>query len=506
MLTDPGRHLADSVSRLADCLAHWAAVAPDHPALLHEGQSFDYAALDAAVSETAERLETRGLRPGDRLFIVGENTPATVMLVLAGNRAGGVVSVVNARMADSEIRTLHDFADPRIAAFACDGSAAATAHAQALGAEGDGPIRLGQTRDSLPEPRGQDPRRDTALIMFTSGTTGRPKGVMLSNACLLDQAKSQCMARALTPADTLYAVSPLSHNIGLVGNVLAAFAAGCRTVLPIRHDAGYLARMLAEGEITVIVGVPQLYAGLVEHAVREGMSFDGARLRVAGSGGAPLDPALKERVRGLLGVNLSNGYGATEFVPVSRTPLHLLDRELAANVVGVPSEGVELRIVDADGTDRPEGEAGEIWVRGPFMMQGYFRNAEATDEVMRPGGWLATGDIGEFRDGLLSIVGRQKEIIIRSGCNVYPTDVEAALSTHPDVSAVAVVGRPVQGNEEIVAYVTALPGRSLDPQALRDFVRPVLTAYKIPSEIVVLDVMPVGPTGKILKAALKNRA
>lgn len=512
LLTQPQGHLADALDTYAEAVAHWGREAPDRIAIEHEGGSTTYGALSAAMQTLADRLAALGLRHRDRIFIVGENTLGTVLLVLAANRVGAAASVVNARMATSEIRVLRDFAEPRLTAFATRASAKAGEHAAALGAGdqiGDGPfegIRICPADpDSPPEPASADRRAETALIMFTSGTTGLPKGVMLSNATMLEQAKAQCVARLLTPADTLYAVSPLSHNIGLVGNVLASFAAGCRTILPVRHDPAYLARKLAAGEITVIVGVPQLYAGLIEHAAANGIGFDAARLRVGGSGGAPLDPALKARVKAVLGVTLSNGYGATEFVPVSRTPLDMLDRDLASNVVGVLSEGVDLRIVGEDGQDMPEGESGEIWVRGPFMMQGYFRNPEATAEVMRPGGWLATGDMGEYRDGLLSIVGRKKEIIIRSGFNVYPTDVEAALSAHPDVSMAAVLGRAVPGNEEIVAFVTPLPGHSIDPAALKDFTRRDLTPYKVPTEIVVLDEMPIGPTGKILKTALKSR-
>ena len=246
-----------------------------------------------------------------------------------------------------------------------------------------------------------------------------------------------------------------------------------------------------------------LYTRMLEYIAEHGVDMSNARLRVGASGGASLDPALKARVKEVLGVTLSNGYGATEFVPVTRVPVGV---EAESNVVGLPSPGVELRIVDEEGAEVPRGQAGEIWARGPFCMKGYFRNPEATAEVMKPGGWLATGDLGEMReDGMLAIVGRKKEVIIRSGFNVYPADVEAALSLHDDVAEVAVIGRTVPGNEEVVAFITARPGATIDPAALSDFVRASLTAYKVPSEIIVIDAMPIGPTGKIQKARLKDR-
>jgi acyl-CoA synthetase (AMP-forming)/AMP-acid ligase II len=266
---------------------------------------------------------------------------------------------------------------------------------------------------------------------------------------------------------------------------------------------GDLVNLIAAGEVTMMVAVPQLYTRMLEYIADHGIDMTNARLRTAASGGAPLDPKLKTMVQDVMNVTLSNGYGATEFVPVTRVPL---GKDAASNVVGLPAPGVEVRIVDDAGQDVPQGTAGEIWAKGPFAMQGYFRNPEETAKVLMGEGWLATGDLGEIQDnGMLAIVGRKKEIIIRSGFNVYPTDVEAALTAHDSVMEAAVIGRPREGNEDIIAFVTAAPNQTIDPDTLRNFVRGTLTDYKVPTEIIVIDAMPIGPTGKIQKALLKDR-
>ncbi len=501
--------LADTSEKYSDFIDHWGRTAPDQVAIENSNQTLTYGEIARDVDRLATHLAQQGLRPRDRLFIVGENAVGTVLLVFAANRVGASISVVNARMKTSEIKVLRDFADPRLTAFVAQGSDVTGDHARALGASVidletlGGEIWLGSVNDASEQNEDRGATKDQiALIMFTSGTTGTPKGVMLTNATMLAQAQSQNRARSLGPDDRLYVVAPMSHQIGLSGSVISSTCAGCRMILPLRHDPDYLARKLAAGDVTIVVGVPQLYNGLLAYAASKGITFEKSRLRLAGSGGAPLDPALKERVRDVLGVTLANGYGATEFVPVCRVPP---GADVASNVVGKLEPGVECRIVDDDGTDLPDGTSGEIWVRGPFMMVGYFRNPDATAEVMRPGGWLATGDIGMIENGMIAITGRKKEIIIRSGFNVYPTDVEAALTEYPDVNMAAVLGRRVENNEEIVAFVTAMPDRTIDPDALRDFTRKTLTAYKVPTEVVVLDEMPIGPTGKILKTALKDR-
>ncbi|WP_407492787.1 class I adenylate-forming enzyme family protein [Pseudooceanicola sp. MF1-13] len=504
--------LADRFARFHELVAHWAEVAPKSPALIEGDRTITYGQLDDLVNDTAASLSDAGLRENDRILIVAENSCSAIVLITAANRLGACCSILNARMTATEIRAIADFAEPRIIAFPVVDPAisnAAGALAEEFGATPlitstfFGTIKVCPTADSTPNPSQDDPSEDLGLIMFTSGTTGTPKGVMLTNRTLLTQGEAQVINRELTADDAIYLVSPLAHSIGLSSNLLSAFASGARLHVTPRFAVSDLVQKIAAGDVTMVVAVPQLYTRMLEYIAEENLDMSNCRLRVGASGGAPLDPALKARVKQVMGVTLSNGYGATEFVPVTRVPIGM---EADSNVVGLPSPGVEVRIVDADGHDVPQGESGEIWSRGPFCMKGYFRNPDESAKVMKPDGWLATGDLGEIRpNGMLAIVGRQKEIIIRSGFNVYPTDVEAALTAHDSVMEAAVIGRAVPGNEEVVAFVTAAPGHSIDTDDLMAAARDSLTAYKVPSEIIVIDKMPIGPTGKIQKALLKDR-
>ncbi|MGG7567084.1 class I adenylate-forming enzyme family protein [Rhodovulum sp. DZ06] len=503
----PAARLADRHARFHELVARWAAERPDAIAIEEGARRLTWAELEREVDAVAAALTAAGLRPRDRILLAAENSASAITLVTAANRLDACVSILNARMKASEIQAIADFAQPRLIAFPLvDGGGAAQALAAEFGAAplyadaSIGEIHALPAADVAPLTEAES---HLGLIMFTSGTTGTPKGVMLSNATLLAQAEAQVINRELSTADSIYLVSPIAHSIGLSSNVLSAFAAGARLHVAPRFSVAHLVEQVAAGEVTMMVAVPQLYTRMLEHIEAAGLDMSGAKLRAAGSGGASLDPALKAKVKEVIGVTLSNGYGATEFVPVTRVPMGM---EAASNVVGLPSPGVEIRIVDDEGRDVPAGESGEIWAKGPFCMQGYYKAPEETAKVLMPGGWLATGDLGEIRpDGMLAIVGRKKEVIIRSGFNVYPADVEAALSAHDDVQEAAVLGRAVPGNEEVVGFVTAAPGRKVDPAAVIAFARESLTAYKVPSEVIVLEAMPIGPTGKIQKALLKDR-
>jgi acyl-CoA synthetase (AMP-forming)/AMP-acid ligase II len=249
--------------------------------------------------------------------------------------------------------------------------------------------------------------------------------------------------------------------------------------------------------------VPQVFARLLDYADKANIDLSDTGIRALGCGGAPLDPALKERVKRTFGVPIGNGYGATEMVPVCRVPDGV---DADGDVVGQPQPGVEVLLMKEDGTQAKDGEVGEMWVRGPSLMSGYYRNEAETRAVMRPGGWLATGDLGmRMPDGAYRIAGRIKELIIRSGFNVYPVEVEAVLTTHPAVGQAAVVGRSVPGNEEVVAFVQLLPNRSTNAEELTAYLRERLAAYKVPCQVYIQE-LPIGPTGKILKIALRNQA
>lgn len=496
-------------ARISDLPFRWAEKTPDRIALETDTARVTWSGMAAAIERTAQWLRDHDVRPGDRVMVVNENGVAAAILVFAISRVDAWASMLNARMSAREITTMRDFAGARRVVYTIGDSPAAAAHAAAIGAAIHhdpvlGSFAIGPLDESaVPEPVFAPGDRQVATLTFTSGTTGHPKAVMLTHHAVMFTGASNCVSRKITPADRLYIVAPLSHSIGLSSNLLAAAWAGATSLLPARFDPAHLAKALRDDKVTFLVAVPQVYGRLLDYAQEKGLDLRSAALRVTGVGGAPLDATLKKRVTETFGLPFGNGYGATEMVPITRVPDGV---EAEDNVIGEAQPGVEIRIVRADGTQAPPGEVGEMWARGPSLMQGYYRDAAATAEVMRPGNWLATGDLcQQDPNGNYRIVGRIKEVIIRSGFNVYPTEVEGVLNTHPSIAASAVVGRTVEGNEEVVAYVQLLPGRDADTAALQSFLRDNLAAYKVPSEIVVHQ-LPIGPTGKILKSALKRDA
>jgi acyl-CoA synthetase (AMP-forming)/AMP-acid ligase II len=260
---------------------------------------------------------------------------------------------------------------------------------------------------------------------------------------------------------------------------------------------------LAEENISIFQGVPAMHAKLVEHVQTGHAPWHAPALRFAYSGGSPLDPALKARVEALYNVPLHNGYGMTESSPtIAQTMLDAPREDCAA---GHPIPGIELRFVGIDGFDVPTGEVGELWVRGPNVMLGYYRNDAQTRTTITEEGWLRTGDLARLEpDGALVIAGRSKELIIRSGFNVYPAEVENVLNAHPGVLQSAVIGRTVEGNEEVIAFVELLPSVHALPDDIVEWCAARLAPYKRPAEIRVLAALPAASTGKVLKHKLRD--
>jgi acyl-CoA synthetase (AMP-forming)/AMP-acid ligase II len=284
--------------------------------------------------------------------------------------------------------------------------------------------------------------------------------------------------------------------------MLGTLYAGACLYLAARFSASSTLAAIRNDGLTILQGVPAMYARLLELA-------DGplnSRLRFLYAGGSPLDPVLKQQVEHVLGMPLHNGYGMTESSPtISQTRL---DAPRADTSVGAVIPGVAVRIVDAGGIDVAPGQAGELWVRGPNVMKGYYQEPALTAATMREGGWLNTGDMArQDPDGALFIVGRTKELIIRSGFNVYPLEVETALNAHPGVAQSAVVGRAsANGNEEVVAFVEADPVHPVTEEQLQAHLAERLSPYKCPSQIIIMAALPAAATGKILKGRLKTLA
>jgi long-chain acyl-CoA synthetase len=345
-------------------------------------------------------------------------------------------------------------------------------------------------------------------VLYTSGTTGDPKGVMLTHRNLLYIARLSSALRMLVAGDRIYGVLPISHVYGLASVCLGTLFAGACIHLEPRYAPEALLRSLAQDGITVLQGVPSMYAKLLEHMRATRAPLDAPRLRLCYAGGSPLGPALKADVERTFGAPLHNGYGLTEAAPtIAHTRLDAPREDCS---VGTLLPGLEMRIVDlADPRhgDAREGEAGELWVRGPNVMRGYYRDPASTARTIDSEGWLNTGDIARRDlDGALFIVGRTKELIIHSGFNVYPVEVESVLNAHPAVTQSAVVGRAAAGNEEVVAFVELSPGAMATSDDIARFAAERLAPYKRPAEIVILPALPTSATGKILKHRLRTLA
>lgn len=500
-------------STVGEIPARWAAEAPQRLALTDGATPFTWLDLDRARREWRERLAAWDVRPGDRVMVVGENTPAMAMLLLAATTLGAWIVNVNARLSAREIAAIREHARARRVIYLTGVSADARAHsegdrgAQAVDAGPWGAMAVSACDEGASaEPATGDPARDVAALLYTTGTTGTPKAVMLTHANLLFIANSSTTLRGLVPGDRVYGLLPLSHVYGMASVCLGSLNAGTSIHFQPRFSPAATAAFLRDEQLTICQGVPAMYAKLVEHLKGRGETRFGANaLRFLYAGGSPLAVDLKREVEAFFGLPLHNGYGLTEASPTLTQTRFDAPRDDSS--VGPPIPGVTLRLVDREGRDVPEGEVGELWARGPGTMKGYYKDPKATAEAIRPGGWLATGDLAR-RDagGSYFIEGRVKELIIRSGFNVFPVEVEAVLNTHPAVSQSAVVGRPVHGNEEVVAFVELAPGAHATADELAAHCAATLAPYKRPAEIVILPALPAAPSGKVLKGKLAQVA
>ena len=341
-----------------------------------------------------------------------------------------------------------------------------------------------------------------AALMYTTGTTGDPKGVMLTHANLLYASWASTQIRAMHDNDHVYGVLPYTHIFAFVSAFLAALRAGAKIELVPRFEPGAFFTALAGG-VSLVPAVPAMYAKLLEYAERVGItSPDAPRLRYMSAGGAPLDPDWKLRVERFFGLCLHNGYGMTESsAGICATRVGDEREDISA---GPPMPDQDVRIVATPGQSQVRDGVGEIVVKGPNVMLGYYKNAEETARMIDSDGYLHTGDLGRLDDdGYLHVVGRCKELIIRSGFNVYPPEVETAINAHPDVVHAAVIGqREADGNEKVLAFVERAPLANIDEAALQRFIEDQLAPYKRPARIVVTDSLPLSTAGKVLKYRL----
>ncbi|MDD2546192.1 MAG: class I adenylate-forming enzyme family protein [Burkholderiaceae bacterium] len=464
----------------------------------------DFATLGGWVERLADELRAHGVQEGDRVLAVAENCPEHVALILACSRVGAWSCGVNARMARGEVEAFVQKADPRLVYFTRTASEAAAGHArqaQAVPSVLPGLSRSLARAQAVPEPAPL--AQQVAAVIFTSGTTGAPKGVLVSHEGLLQFARVSSTSRALGPQDRSYAYVPMTHIFGLATVLMASLYAGASLVMRTHFDPADLFDALAHHGVSNLQGPPAMYTRLLAWLDAQGMAHPQApALRYIYTGAAPLDLALKRAVEARFGQVLHHGYGLSEYAgALALVPRGSRREDTSA---GYLVEGGELRIVDAQGQDVPLGERGEIWMRGVGLMPGYFRDPESTAQVMRPGGWYASGDLGrQDADGAVYVVGRLKEMIIRSGFNVYPGEVESVLTQFPRIQRAAVVGRKqADGNEEVLAFVETVGRQPLDEGALKAYLTDQLAPYKRPSRVIVVEALPMTHSGKILKRSL----
>jgi len=492
--------------RIDEVINRPALETPNKSALIEDEASWTYHELKKAVEQTAVALEVLGIRAGDRMMIVSENCIALAALLLAASRIDAWAIVVNPRLASRELDQIRDHSGARRVFFTAGVSKEAATHASRYAAEvgAVGPLSsIGVTslnEDTAAEPVKASAAEQVAVLIYTSGTTGTPKGVMLTHENLLFSAKSTADIRLMTSEDKLYVVLPISHIVG-ISLLIMTLMTGATVRLVSKYDPAALTAAIADEGITILNGVPATYQRLLEYKTVAGIpKLNRGKLRLIAVAGAPLDIDLKSRVEEELGLSLLNGYGITECSPGISAVRIGAPRDDQA--VGILAPGVESRIVGRDGKLVVNGQVGELHVRGRNVMLGYYHAPDMTANAIDAEGWFNTGDLARFEGDCLFIVGRTKEMIIRSGFNVYPAEIEGVLSSHQDVVQCAVVGRAVEGNEEVVAFVKLLSGARTSSEDLMAHVAPRLTSYKRPSKIIILEDLPATSTGKILKHKL----
>ena len=518
---------------LASFVREHALRSPERTAMRMGEQSYSYAQLDAMASAVANYLVEQGLKPGDHVALSCPNLPYFPMVYYGILKAGCVVVPLNVLLKAAEIEYHLNDANAK-AYFVFEGTAElpmAKAGAAAFGEvdacqhlivmtadpAAPSPIEntttLGQILHSQPKQFEIVPRQatDTAVILYTSGTTGRPKGAELSHLNMVMNALVSVDligGQGLAKDHVFMMVLPLFHSFGQTCGMNSMFYAGGQiTMMPRFEPAGAVQIMQAHG-VTVFAGVPTMYWGLLGEA--KNLSDDAkdklrSTLQYCMSGGSALAVELLKNFEDAFQVPIMEGYGLSETSPVAS--FNHADRERKPGTVGQAIFGVEIKVVDENDGEVNAGESGEIVIRGHNVMKGYYERPEATEEALR-NGWFHTGDVGVMDDeGYVSIVDRIKDMIVRGGYNVYPREVEEVLMTHPAVSLAAVIGVPhAEHGEEISAYIVLEDDAQATPDEIRAWSKEQMAAYKYPRTVNFVDSLPMNATGKILRRELRAEA
>ena len=486
---------------LASIVTESAGRLPDQPAVRLMGTELSYAELDDRSARLATLLREKGIERGDRVGVMLPNVLEFPIAYYGVLRAGAVVVPMNVLLKRREIAFyLEDSGAELLLAwhgFAEEArEGAADAGAELIEVE---PASFGATLADLePTPGLVDTDEDdTAVILYTSGTTGKPKGAELTHQNLHRNADVTCRTTAeISAGDVVLGSLPLFHSFGQTVSMNASLMVGaCLTLLP-KFDPGDALETMQRDRVTHFYGVPTMYGALLHHPGRE--DFDTSAIRICITGGASMPVEVLRGFEDAFDAIILEGYGLSETSPVSSS--NHPDRERKPGSIGTPLEGVEMQVVDEDDNPVPQGEVGEIVIRGHNIMKGYWQRPDATEEAMR-GGWFHSGDMARMdEEGYFYIVDRKKDLIIRGGYNVYPREVEEVLYEHPKIREAAVVGVPHdEWGEEIGACVVCHDGEELGPDEVSEYVKERIAAYKYPRLVWFIDELPKGPTGKILK-------
>ncbi len=493
------------MANLASFLTDSAQRDADGVALKLDDAEVTYGQLDDASARIARLLADRGFEAGDRVGVMLPNVPYFPVVYYGILRAGGVVVPMNPLLKGREVEFFLEDPGAKLLFAWHDFAEAAEAGAEQTGAELVS-VKPGEFEELVAgaEPRTEMVERedsDTAVILYTSGTTGKPKGAELTHANLRRNVEVAAGTLGeIQDDDVLLGALPLFHSFGQTCGLNSSVYAGAVLSLIPRFDPKKALEIIDRDKVTIFQGVPTMYSAMLNCDSRD--EYDVSSLRLCMSGGSAMPVEVMRKFEEAFDCKVLEGYGLSETSPVAS--FNHPDRERKPGSIGTPIEGVEMRVVDDDGNEVPDGDVGEIAIRGHNVMKGYWNRDDATEEAITDG-WFATGDMAKVdEDGYFFIVDRKKELIIRGGYNVYPREVEEVLYEHPAVIEAAVVGVPDDDlGEEVGAAVVLAEGEDADADTLKEYVKEQVAAYKYPRKIWFPDELPKGPTGKILKREIE---
>lgn len=513
---------------LVSVLEHSVNETPEKTAIVFGDKRFSYAQVNALANRIANGLKQLGIVPGDKVALSCPNLPYFPFVYYGILKTGAVVVPINVllkareiayHLKDSEAKAYFCFqgtpdlpmAEEGFAGFSqtptCEAFYVITAD-PAAASPVEGTTTLGQMMGNQPasfdtvmtEPG------DTAVILYTSGTTGFPKGAELSHSNMTMNANGTRIITNMTDKDVHLVTLPLFHSFAQTCQMNAGFMCGSTLVLIPKFEPGLVLSAMQQEKVSIFIGVPTIYWALLNYEDKDGqldLKTIAENLRIGISGASSLPIEIIKGIEAKYSIPIMEGYGLSETCPVAT--FNHLHKERKPGSVGTPIWGIEVKVVDDSDTEVPQGEVGEIVIRGHNVMKGYYNRPEATAEAFKSTSWFHSGDLGRMdEDGYLYIVDRVKDMIIRGGYNIYPREIEEVLLTHPAISLASVIGVPhSQHGEEVMAFVVPKPGQTINSEEIVNWSKEQMAAYKYPRIVDVRETLPMTATGKILKKELK---